>query len=310
MSHLYDVIILGGGPAGCTAALYCTRAGLDTLVLEQLAPGGQMALTSQIDNYPGFADGIDGFTLSEAMWKTAARFGAVLKRTEVRRSALTGPVKIFDTGAGRVQSRAAILATGAVPRPLGLPEEDAFLGRGIHYCAACDGMAYRGKVVAVVGGGNAAAEDALLLSRLCARVVLIHRRDALRAEQAVQAPLLDRENIEFRWNTSVTGLLHGDTLEGVRLRDVRTGTESELACDGVFVSIGRRPLSDLFRDEVALDSTGCVLAGESTETNLPGVFAAGDLRAKPLRQIVTAAADGAVAAHFAAEYVEKAPGSH
>ena len=303
MSHLYDVIILGGGPSGCTAALYCARAGLDALLLEQLAPGGQMALTTRVDNYPGFADGIDGFTLGEAMWNTAARFGAAMQRSEVRRAVLNAPVRTFETDGDILRSRAAILATGAVPKPLGLPGEEALLGRGVHHCAACDGMAYRDKVVAVVGGGNTAAADALLLSRLCKRVVLIHRRDVLRAEQAVAAPLFRRVNLEFRWNTAVTGLLGGEHLDGLRLRDLKSGLDTVLPCDGVFVSIGRRPATDLFRNQLALDDAGYVLAGETTETNLPGVFAAGDLRTKPLRQIVTAASDGAVAAHFAAEYL-------
>lgn len=302
---LHDVIVLGGGPAGCTAALYCARSGLDVLILERLCAGGQMALTDRIDNYPGFETGVDGFTLGEKMQKTAWRFGAAMKLAEVRSAALTGPVKTFGTSEGTFQSRAAILAAGAVPKPLGVPEESAFLGRGVHYCAACDGMAYRGRVVAVVGGGNSAVADALLLSRLCRRVILVHRRDALRAEQVLQAPLFRRENVEFRWDSAVTGLLHGEHLDGLCLRSLKTGAESMLACDGVFVSIGRRPATDLFRAELTLDDSGYVLAGETTRTALPGVFAAGDLRTKPLRQIVTAVSDGATAAHFAAAYLSE-----
>lgn len=302
MERIYDVIVIGGGPGGYTAALYAARAGLDTLVLEKLSAGGQMALTAQIDNYPGFDEGVDGFTLGERMQRGAERFGARTELAEVRRVALAGDIKTVETSEGVFQSRVVMLATGALPRPLGVDGEQELVGRGVNYCAACDGMAYKGKTVAVVGGGNAAVEDALLLSRIAEKVVLVHRRDALRADKIYQNELLRAENVEFRWHSAVSALLHGDRLTGVRLRDVRTGAESALACDGVFVSVGRVPATGLFA-EVERDGAGYFVADESTRTNLPGVFAVGDVRTKAVRQIVTAVADGAAAVHYAEEYL-------
>ena len=197
------------------------------------------------------------------------------------------------------------MATGAGPRPLGLPGEEGLLGRGVSYCAACDGTFYRGKTVAVVGGGSSAAGDALLLSRLCKKVYLIHRRDTLRADRISREALEMAENVEFRWNSNVTALLHGERLTGIRIRNESTGAESEIACDALFVCIGRKPASDLVRGKLALDDSGYVVAGESTETGIPGVFAVGDVRAKAVRQVVTSVADGAAAAHSAGEYLAR-----
>lgn len=299
MEKIYDMIIVGGGPGGYTAALYATRAGLSTLVLEKLSAGGQMALTSEIDNYPGFPQGVDGFDLGMAMQEGAQRFGAQTQMTTVTALELSGAVKTVTTTDGAFRSRTVVLATGAGPRLLGLPKEQELTGKGLHYCAHCDGMFYRNKTVVVVGGGNSAAADALLLSRICKKVILVHRRDSLRATQLYHKQLEKAENVEFRWNSTVTELLHGDRLTGVRLTDVRTGDETELSCDGLFVSIGRVPVSDLAAGQVALDENGYIVADESTRTSLPGVFAVGDVRTKALRQIVTAVADGAVAAHYA-----------
>ena len=303
MEQIYDMIVIGGGPAGYTAALYAARAGLSTLVLEKLTAGGQMALTERIDNYPGFAEGIDGFTLGERMQQGAERFGAVTEYAEVYAARLSERVKTLETDAGVFHGRTVVIAAGASPRTLGVPGEDALVGRGVHYCAACDGAFYQGKTVAVVGGGNSAAADALTLSRIAQKVYLIHRRDSLRATKVYHKPLLDAPNVELCWNSTVAALLHGEHLTGLRLRNTETGTERELACDGVFVSVGRSPATALFREELALDDAGYIAADESTRTNLPGVFAAGDVRTKALRQVVTAAADGAVAAHYAAEYL-------
>lgn len=299
MEKIYDMIIVGGGPGGYTAALYATRAGLSTLVLEKLSAGGQMALTSEIDNYPGFPQGVDGFDLGMAMQEGAQRFGAQTQMTTVTALELSGAVKTVTTTDGAFRSRTVVLATGAGPRLLGLPKEQELTGKGLHYCAHCDGMFYRNKTVVVVGGGNSAVADALLLSRICKKVILVHRRDSLRATQLYHKQLEKAENVEFRWNSTVTELLHGDRLTGVRLTDVRTGDETELSCDGLFVSIGRVPVSDLAAGQVALDENGYIVADESTRTSLPGVFAVGDIRTKALRQIVTAVADGAVAAHYA-----------
>ncbi len=303
MEHIYDMVIVGGGPAGYTAALYAARSGLSTVVLEKLSAGGQMALTEQIDNYPGFAEGIDGFTLGERMQQGAERFGAVTELAEVCRAELSGAVKVLDTGDEVFRGRTVVIATGAVPRTLGVPGEEELVGRGVHYCAACDGAFYRDKTVAVVGGGNSAAADALTLSRIARKVYLIHRRDSLRATKVYHEMLMSAPNVEFCWNSTVSAFQHGERLTGLRLREVQTGAERDIACDGVFVSVGRVPATELFREELTLDESGYIVADESTRTRLPGVFAVGDVRTKALRQVVTAVADGAVAVHYAEAYL-------
>ena len=301
--HIYDMIIIGGGPGGYTAALYAARAGMDAVVLEKLSPGGQMALSHQIDNYPGFEDGIDGFSLAEKMQRQAERFGAKSRFAEVSRVDLSASPKVVETSEGIFLGRTVVLATGANPRELGVPGERSLVGRGVAYCAACDGMFYRNKTVVVVGGGNTAAAEALTLSRVAKKVIVVHRRDTLRATKIYHEPLMQAENVEFRWNSQIVELLRGDRLSGVRLKDVRTGEEQDLPCDGLFVSIGRKPATDLVKDQLLLDESGYVIAGESTETSLPGVYAVGDLRTKQLRQVVTAVADGAVAVHMAEAYL-------
>ena len=298
-----DMVILGGGPAGFTAALYAARAGLSAVVLEGLSPGGQMALSHQIDNYPGFDKGIDGFTLAKQMEAQALRFGAAVELAAVQSVDLNACPKVIRTNHGTFYGKALVIATGAVPRTLDLPEEQSLIGRGLHYCAACDGMFYRGKTVVVVGGGNSAAADALLLSRVAKKVILLHRRNALRAEKIYQSQLESAENVEFLWNSEVIGFHHADTLTGIRSRSRLTGQEEDIPCDGVFVSIGRRPATELLEGKLELDSSGYVMADESTVTSIPGVFAAGDVRSKQVRQIVTAVADGAVAAHMAERYL-------
>ena len=300
---IYDMIIIGGGPGGYTAALYAARAGLNTLVLEKLSAGGQMALTHQIDNYPGFEEGIDGFELGEKMQRQAERFGAQTEYAEVFRVDLTAQPKMVETSEGIFRGRTVVLATGANPRELGVDGEAALVGRGVAYCAACDGMFYRGKTVVVVGGGNSAAADALLLSRIAKKVILVHRRDSLRATKVYHQPLQQAENVEFAWNSQVVELLHGEKLTGVRIRDVHTGEEQEIACDGLFVSVGRKPATAFLEGQVALDENGYIIAGESTQASIPGVYAVGDLRTKALRQVVTAVADGAMAVHAAEEYL-------
>jgi len=301
--HIYDMIVIGGGPGGYTAALYATRAGLDTLVLEKLSAGGQMAQTHQIDNYPGFDEGIDGFELAEQMQRQAERFGAQTEYAEVTKVDLNAQPKVIESSEGTFYAKTVVFSAGANPKELGAPKEKELVGRGVAYCAACDGMFYKGKTVVVVGGGNSAAADALLLSRIAAKVILVHRRDALRATKVYHKPLMNAENVEFRWNSVVAELLHGAKVTGVRLKDVVTGEESEVACDGVFVSVGRKPATELVDGQLELDAAGYVVAGESTQTNVPGVYAVGDVRTKALRQVVTAVADGAVAVHMAEEYL-------
>lgn len=304
MERIYDMVIIGGGPAGYTAALYATRAGLDTLVLERMSVGGQMALTDVIDNYPGFDEGVDGFTLGMKMQAGAERFGAQTVYDEVTGVELTGEVKRVVTASTTFLSRTVVIATGANPRELGLDGEQDLIGRGLHYCAHCDGRFYRDKTVAVVGGGNSAVSDALYLSNLAKQVFLIHRRDTLRATGIYQKPLKEAKNIEFLWNSTVSDFrLKDGKIDGAVLRDVLSGEMRELTVDGIFVSIGRRPATELFRGAVELDESGYIIADESTATNLAGVYAAGDVRKKALRQVVTAVGDGAVAAHFAEEYL-------
>ena len=301
--HIYDMIVVGGGPGGYTAALYAARAGLDTVILEKLSAGGQMALTEQIDNYPGFEDGIDGFSLGEKMKRGTERFGVETKLAEVLSLDLSGTVKKAQTSEGPLLARTIVLATGAGPRELGIEGEQELIGKGVNYCAACDGMFYKNKTVVIAGGGNTAAADALILSRICKKVIVVHRRDTLRATKIYHEPLMKAENVEFRWDSEIIELLHDEKVIGIRLRNVKTGEETTLACDGVFVSIGRKPSSELVKDQVEVDPAGYIIADESTRTNIPGVFAVGDVRTKALRQVVTAVADGATAVHYVEEYL-------
>lgn len=302
MKKLYDVVIIGGGPAGYSAALYAARAGFSTLVVEKLYAGGQMTETTQIDNYPGIPQGISGFSLGMQMQQGAQQAGAENIFSEVLSVKLEGKEKLVETADGVYSAKTVIIATGAGHKHLGLEYEKELTGKGVAYCASCDGMFYKGKTVAVVGGGNSAAADALVLSRIAKKVYLIHRRDALRATKIYHEQLKQAENIEFIWNSQVTQLLHEEKLKGVKVRNVHSGNEQELVLDGLFISVGRSPNTQLFEGQLELDS-GYIVADESTRTSLPGVFAIGDVRTKAVRQIVTAAADGAVAAHYAEEYL-------
>lgn len=305
-NRVYDMIVVGGGPGGYTAALYAARAGLETLVVEQLYAGGQMTQTHKIDNYPGFPEGIDGFSLAQQMQQQAEQFGVKTINARVTALELVGQLKRVVTESGNFLARTVVIATGATPRKLELPREQELTGRGVAYCAACDGMFYKDKTVAVVGGGNSAVAEALLLSRVAKKVILIHRKDTLRAEKLYHAQLRERENIEFRWNTRVTELLGQERLTGLRLQNVNSREEEELRCDGVFVSIGRVPASALVAHQLELAEGGYIPAGEDTATAIAGVYAVGDVRTKAVRQIVTAVADGAVAAHEAQDYLSQA----
>ncbi len=303
MEHIYDVVIIGGGPAGYTSALYCARAGLDTLVTEKFSAGGQMTQTSQIDNYPGFDEGVDGFTLGFKMQSGAERFGAKTLQTEVLSVKLTEKIKLIQTPDVTIKSKTVIIATGAEHKHLGIENEEQLIGRGVGYCAACDGMFYKGKTVVVVGGGNSAAADALYLSKICKKVIVVHRRDTLRATKIYHDPLINSENVEFVWNSVVSEFVFDDTVKGVKLKNVKTGDITQTDCDGVFISIGRTPETKLFEGQIDTDEFGYIAADETTKTNIPGVFAVGDVRTKPMRQIVTAVSDGATASHFAEEYL-------
>jgi thioredoxin reductase (NADPH) len=304
---IYDMLIVGGGPGGYTAALYAARAGLSVALLEKLSAGGQMALTSEIDNYPGFPQGVDGFELGMQMKAGAERFGAETVNAEVFQLKLESEIKEAETSEGVFYGRTVVFATGANPRYLGVEKEQALTGKGLHYCAHCDGMFYRNKTVMVIGGGNTAAADALLLSRIAKKVILVHRRDALRATKIYHEPLKKAENIEFLWNSAVSRLVEDGRVRGAVIRDLISGEENEVAVDGIFVSIGRTPATALVKDQLVLDEGGYIVADESTRTNIAGVFAVGDVRSKALRQIVTAVSDGAVAAHYADEYLAEHP---
>lgn len=301
----YNVAIIGGGPAGYTAALYSARAGLSVVLFEELAPGGQMATTSAIENYPGFDETVDGFELGQKMKNSAEKAGAESIFEEVTELDLSAVPKAIKTTSGEYSADTVIIAAGAAPRELGIDHENELRGRGVSYCATCDGMMYRNKTVAVIGGGNTAAEDALYLSKLCKKIYLIHRRSSLRASVSYQKQLEMTENVEILWNSVPSEFIFDNIIKGIKLKDTVSKNEYSIDCDGVFVAIGRTPNTALVKNQLELDESSYIISDETTKTNIPGVFAAGDIRTKPLRQIVTAASDGAVASKFAEEYISK-----
>ena len=303
-NNCFDVVVIGGGPGGYAAALYAARANLSTMVIEKFAPGGQMATTDIVENYPGFVDGINGFELGMQMKKGAERFGVKTKLAEVKSVELTGNPKRIHTAKDTFEAKTVILALGAFPRELGLANEPNLRGRGVSYCATCDGMFYKDKTVVIVGGGNTAVADAIFLAKICKKVYLVHRRDELRASKTYMESLERTANIEFVWNSEVVEIKEDGAVSGVKIRNRVDGSEREVDCDGIFVAIGNVPNTELIRGQVELDEAGYVPADETTRTNLPGVFAVGDMRSKPLRQIVTAVADGAVASKYAEEYID------
>lgn len=303
MDKVYDIIVIGGGPAGYTSAIYTSRSGFDTLVLEKFSAGGQMTQTTQIDNYPGFTEGVDGFELGTKMQEGAERFGAKTVQSEVVEVNLRDKIKTIKTSNEVFLAHSVIIATGAEHKHLGLENEENLIGKGVGYCAACDGMFYKGKTAIVIGGGNSAAADALLLSKICKKVIVVHRRDILRAEKVYHEPLLKAPNVEFEWNSTVCEILADKKVTGVKVKNTIDGTEKEIYTDGVFISIGRTPQTELFYGQLDMDKSGYIIADETTKTNISGVFAVGDVRTKPVRQIVTATADGACASHFAEEYL-------
>ena len=307
MEHVYDMIIIGGGPAGYTAALYAARAGLEVAVIEKMSIGGQMALTDIIDNYPGFDEGVEGFTLGMKMQAGAERFGAKTVYAEVTRVDLEGAVKRVVTTEEVYFARTVVIATGADPRTLGIAGEERLIGRGLHYCAHCDGRFYKGKEVMVIGGGNTAAADALYLSHLASKVTVVHRRDTLRATKIYHDPLMKAKNVEFLWDSAVVDYTVDTRVNGAKVKNLKTGEMTDVTCDGIFVSIGRKPNTALFEGKLELDMAGYIVADETTRTSIPGVYAVGDVRTKALRQVVTAVGDGAVAVHFAEEYLANLP---
>lgn len=297
---MYDVIILGAGPAGLTAGIYAARGGLNAVIVESKAVGGQAALTAEIENYPGF-ESVSGFELVSLIQAQCERLGVAFVYDNPVNVSLDGNIKSVETAySGVLEARAVIIATGAMPRTLGLPRESALMGGGVSYCATCDGAFFKGKAVAVVGGGNTAAEDALYLEKFASSVTLIHRRDALRAD-AILAKRIAESTVKVAWDSVVTQLNGENKLSSVTLKNVKTGELSDLPVSGLFVAVGQTPATEGLKG-VELDG-GYIVTDEEMRTSLPGVFAAGDVRKKTLRQVVTATADGAIAAESAIKFL-------
>lgn len=301
---MYDLIIVGSGPAGLTAGIYASRAELNTVLIEKNAfSGGQIINTYEVDNYPGFP-GVTGFDLAVKFREHCDKLGTEFVEGSVKEFSMDGQVKKLTLQDGRVlESRALIIAAGAVNRKLNVPGEEEFSGKGVSYCATCDGAFYRGKTVAVAGGGDVAVEDAIFLARMCRKVYVIHRRDEFRAAKSLSSKLMELENVEILWNTTVEEI-HGEgTVAGITVKHRPDGEETVLSVDGIFIAVGTMPSSELYRGYVEMDEAGYIVAGEDCVTSVPGIFAAGDIRKKPLKQIITAAADGANAITAVEKYL-------
>ena len=300
---MYDVIIIGGGPAGLNASLYCARGGCKTLLIEKLFCGGQAATTYEVENYIGFIEPISGPELVTKMEAHAKHFGVEIVNKEVTSLNLTGETKSVVCGSEALECKAVILCTGATPRTLGIPREEELRGFGVSYCATCDGAFYRNKSVAVIGGGDTAVEDALYLSRFCSRVYLVHRRDSLRAAKILSDKLLENEKVIPVWDSVVTSINGDSVVSGIGVKNVKTGTDTTLEINGMFVAVGTTAENHLFKDTLTLDDSGYIITDENMSVDIPGVYVAGDIRHKSLRQIITAAADGAIAANSAINYI-------
>lgn len=300
---MQDIIIVGGGLAGLTAGIYAKRAGMNTLLFERMFPGGQASTTYSIENYPGFDDPISGPDFAMRIENHARKFELEILYDEVSELQLEGDIKKVITSKDVYESKTLIIATGAKPKTLGLEREDEFRGRGVSYCATCDGAFYKEKEVMVVGGGDTAAEDAIFLAQYAKKVYLIHRRDELRATKILQENVFKNNKIEVIWNTVVENILGEDQVEGVTIRNVNTGDTREIKLHGIFVAIGIDPNNNLVKDKVRISEAGFIITNENMATDIPGVFAAGDIRQKPLWQLITAAADGAVASVSAQRYI-------
>ena len=302
---MYDVIIIGAGPAGLTAGIYAARGGLKTAIVELAMPGGQAASTENIENYPGFPDGINGYELMNLFHKQALNFGVQFIFEEVRELDIKEPVKKIHTAGQVLEAHAIIVAAGSKPRLLGVPGEDVFKGRGVSYCATCDGAFFRGKKVVVVGGGDAAIQEGLYLTNFAEEVIIVHRSAGLRASQIAINRAKDNPKIRFELNTIIEEILGSDRLEGVRIHDILSGETREIPADGVFIYVGTAPNVQFIKGEIAADERGYILTNPLLQTNIEGVYAAGDIRNTPLRQVSTAVGDGALAAVEVEKFLTK-----
>ena len=308
---IYDVIIVGGGPAGLTAGIYLSRARMDILLLEKLMPGGQAILTDTIENYPGFPEGISGPELMQRMEKQAVKFGAQIHYEEVieAKNEKKSNVKIVKTGKHEYKTFSIIVASGAEAKQLGIPGEVKFRGRGVSYCGTCDAPFFKDKKIVLIGGGDTAIEEALYLIKFAREITVIHRRDKLRATKILQERIFSKKNINFSWN-SIPLEIHGENkVEGILLKDVKTGKEKEIKCDGVFVFVGYLPKINFVKDIIRLTEKGYIYSDENMQGSIEGVFACGDVRQKMLRQVITACGEGATAAFAAQKYVEDLKGT-
>lgn len=301
---VYDVLIIGAGPAGYTAAIYTARANLSTIMIAGDTPGGQLLLTSEVENFPGFKDGIMGPELMEEMKAQAVRFGTEMRTDLVTKVDLSTQPKKVWVGNDEYQAKTVIISTGASANWLGLENETRLMGKGISACATCDGFFFTDKHVVVVGGGDSAMEEALTLAKFASRVTVIHRRNEFRASKIMQDRVKNHEKIEIIWNTEVIDVLGNDFVSGVTLKDIKTGDESEFACEGLFVAIGHTPATNLFNDVLSVDEKGYLETNPDTTTAIAGVFAAGDVADKRYRQAITAAGEGCKAALEAEHYIE------
>jgi len=301
----YDLVIIGGGPAGLTAGMYAARSRLNVLLIERMATGGQLSVTDWIENYPGYPEGLSGADLSMKMSEQAQKFGLAIEYGEVQSLDLEAEVKTVRLPDKAVTTHAIILATGASPRKLGVPGEDMLIGKGISFCATCDAPFYKDKIVAAVGGGNTAVQESVFLTKFAKKVILIHRRDELRAARILQERAFENDKIEILWDSVVTGVSGGlMNLDTVDVKNVKTGEAQKLSVDGCFIWVGIQPNAGFLGDTVKLDDNGFVITDQNMAASVPGVFAAGDGRLTPLRQVATAVGDGAIAAFMAEHYIE------
>ncbi len=305
MNKAYEVVIIGGGPAGLSAGIYTARARLSSLLIERGLIGGQVVNAELVENYPGFPEGISGYDLTELMQRQATKFGLEILTAEVTGVELSGEQKIVKTSEGDFVVKAMIIASGSEWIKLGIPGEKEFTGKGVSYCAICDGAFFTDQTVAVVGGGNAAITEALSLTKFASKVIVIHRRQELRATRIVQEEAFAEPKIEFLWNTVVEEIEGGEVVKRLRLRNVITGEKSSLDVAGIFVAIGFKPNTDYLKSTLSLDATGHVMTNEKMETEIPGIFAAGDVRSSSIRQIIAAVGDGATAAIYAERFITK-----